>query len=170
MWQRNTYHDCANELASISERFRMAYTGQLQTSSNDAIMQECSIKGVEILKVLALSIRSEQDYGLLENPTTIIGAVKDPIEGDRVFFEKRFYEGEFRKKINENSYKPLYLRTGLNKIAHSDPRKSSFYASQDCHDLILVGTRGNNSWIAFFSLLKLIDVIRLLPDMELNEC
>ena len=76
MWKRKTFHECANELASISERFRLAHTNTLPkhlAGSKNDILMECSVKGVDLLKVLALSIRAEQDYGILQTPQLVVG-------------------------------------------------------------------------------------------------
>jgi hypothetical protein len=78
MWQRRTFHECASELSAISEDFRAAHTNRFgcDRSKRDRIMLDTSKRGVEVLRILALSIRSDQDFGLTHNDSTPVGALK----------------------------------------------------------------------------------------------
>jgi hypothetical protein len=66
MWERRTFHECAMELNAVSQEFRAAHRGDSGwgSSERDRIMHETSKNGVALLKILAASIRSDQDYGL----------------------------------------------------------------------------------------------------------
>lgn len=170
MWQRRTFHDCANELASISERFRLAYTDTLpphMVKMKNGILEECSKNGVDVLKVLALSIRSEQDYGILPNNRLVVGAQKEPVTDGNIYACKKYYCGQYKEYCETKNYEPMYLRVALNKIAHANPIESSFYADEQVHDLILIGTYRDRKWIALLSLLDLIKVVKELPDRNI---
>lgn len=77
MWKRRTFHECAEELEALSQNFRDAYINQLELDqqSKDKILQETSTRGTEILRILALSIRSEQDFGSIPSIPTTVGAL-----------------------------------------------------------------------------------------------
>ncbi len=67
MWRRRTFHECASELEIVSQYFRNAYLrkSKLDQQSRDELLRETSERGIEILRILALSIRSEDDYGAI---------------------------------------------------------------------------------------------------------
>jgi hypothetical protein len=77
MWKRRTFHECAEELEMLSRDFRDAYTNKsrIDQQSREKILQESSEKGIEILRVLTLSIRSEQDFGSIPSIRTTVGAL-----------------------------------------------------------------------------------------------
>lgn len=77
MWKRRTFHECAEELEILSQDFRDAYTSKsrIDQQSREKILQESSEKDIEILRVLALSIRSEQDFRILPSIRTTVGAL-----------------------------------------------------------------------------------------------
>lgn len=64
MWQRRTFHECAEELEMVSKSFRIAFTNRsgVDQQRRGENLLDSSEKGVQILRVLALSIRPEQDY------------------------------------------------------------------------------------------------------------
>jgi hypothetical protein len=61
MWQRRTFHECAEELKAQSDFFRSAYVNRLNFSASERQqrMVSASERGVEVLRILALSIRAD---------------------------------------------------------------------------------------------------------------
>jgi hypothetical protein len=163
MWQRRTFHECASELIQISEEFRAAHMKQAgcDGTRRDDVMLEASRRGVEVLRVLALAIRSDQDYGRTARPSTQVGALKLHATPTEIADSIRSYRPPYRSL---RGYQSLDLRGALNKVAHLDPSRSSYFADARCHDLILAGDRGVDAWIAVISLLDLCSVIQALPD------
>lgn len=78
MWQRRTFHECASELGVISEDFRAAHTYRFRwpTAQRERVMVDTSQRGVEILRVLALSIRADQDFRLTDRDATAVGVLR----------------------------------------------------------------------------------------------
>jgi len=165
MWQRRTFHECASELSAISEDFRSAYTDKFgwDSSKRERIMLDASQRGVEVLRILALSIRSEQDYGLTNNDSTPVGALRSNTTQVEVLDAIQNYRPPYSQL---NGYAPLGLRQALNKIAHADPTGSGFFADENIHDLILSGVNQGTKWIAVISLIELCSVIKSLPDIR----
>jgi hypothetical protein len=126
-------------------------------------MLESSRRGVEVLRILALAIRSEQDYGLTNRDHLApVGALRAKVPRDEVTVAIKRYRPPYSEL---NGYTPLGLRQALNKIAHADPTRSGFFADANTHDLILTGMdRGADAWIAVVSLIDLIRVIKSLPN------
>jgi hypothetical protein len=173
MWKRKTFHECANELASVSERFRLAHTNTLPShlkKHRSSILEECSKDGVDILKILALSIRSEQDYDILPKQKSMVGAFKEPVTDGCIYVCKSYFRGQYEKYCKTKNFLPLNLRTALNKIAHVNPDESSFYATEHAHGLILVGSNRDKKWVALIDLLALITVVKELPDEGMRSC
>ena len=163
MWQRRTFHDCAAELQIISDDFRAAHTNRWQWDQRrkDQVMRDTSIRGVEVLRILALSIRSDQDYGLAPNGADSVGAFLDSATASEAAAFIRSYRPPYSRLIG---FVPLRLRQALNKIAHANPARCGFYADVHTHDLILTGEDRGRSWIAVVSLIDLCSVIQALPD------
>ena len=156
MWRRRTFHDCAHELRQISERFRAAAQGKFGQNSN-AVMQETSVSGVEILRILSLSIRTEQDHGRIDGRTFRVGDLltkATPIQIDDAI----------RSRQASNADDILTLREALNKIAHANPNRSTYRIDDDDHVLILTGKNKDENWIAELSIPKLCDAILQLKD------
>jgi hypothetical protein len=165
MWARRTFHDCAEELDAISSNFRTAYTNRLgwDGPTCERVMFETSTRGVEVLRILALAIRSEQDYGLTNSDRAAVGALRTNITRDEASLAIKRY----RPPYNElNGYTPLGLRQALNKIAHANPTRSGFFADENTHDLILTGMDRGDTWIAVISLIDLSRVIKSLPNIR----
>ncbi|MBI5512531.1 MAG: hypothetical protein HY909_02115 [Deltaproteobacteria bacterium] len=133
-------------------------------------MVETSTQGVQLLRAIALAVRSEQDYNLLSIDALVVGAQKrtgatpsDANDAKR----QRGYAG-----VRElQGFVPLPLREALNKIAHSEPTTADFYVGPDDsgHDLLLYGTLGENRWFAVVSILRLVEVVRSLPDSAIED-
>ncbi len=125
MWKRRTFHECAEELEILSRDFRDAYTNKsrIDQQSREKILQESSEKGVEILRVLALSIRSEQDFGSIPSIRTTVGALNRATNISEVSTTLNNYRPPYSEKAG---FEPLQLREALNKIAHADPCKAGF--------------------------------------------
>lgn len=168
MWLRRTYHECAAELAQISEQFRLAYTkaGPWDAAQCEAIMHETSVRGVEILRILALSIRSDQDYGLVSREPTRVGAFRNGISSADVGSVGESYRPPYSELPG---FSQLNLRDALNKIAHASPAGNGFYADNDSHDLLLTGTLGATPWLAVVSLVDLCNTIASMPDAQIKR-
>lgn len=163
MWQRQTYHECASELRLISEDFRCAYTNRFgwDRSRRDQILRDTSTRGVEILRILALAVRSDQDFGKTTADPTPVGAVKSDIPAADVSALVTSYRPPYRAL---DGFGPLHLRGALNKIAHANPVGGGFFADEDAHELILTGQQHGRPWAAVISLIDLCSAIESLPD------
>jgi len=163
MWKRRTFHECAVELEGISNGFRSAYSGTDANRAQD--LERYSVQGVEILRILASAIRSEQDYGILGRVSTYVGSVRKKTDEAEINDMLQNYKPPYM--LLEN-YEPLSLREGLNKIMHTNGMRSGFYADRSNHDLILSGTDRGASWVAVVSLVDLCRVIKSLPDAAIT--
>jgi hypothetical protein len=168
MWKRRTFHECAEELEILSRDFRDAYTNKLRIDqqSREKILQESSEKGIEILRVLALSILSEQDFGSIPSIRTTVGALNRSANTSEVSATLSNYRPPYSEKVG---FEPLLLREALNKIAHADPYKPGFFADEIIHELILSGSHGANTWIAIVSIADLCRAIKSLPDQSVQS-
>ena len=168
MWKRRTFHECAEELEILSRDFRDAYTNKsrIDQQSREKILQESSEKGIEILRVLALSIRSEQDFGSIPSIRTSVGALNRSTNATEVSAILNNYRPPYSEKAG---FEPLLLREALNKIAHADPYKAGFFADEVVHELILSGNHGANTWIAIVSIADLCRTIKSLPDQSVQS-
>jgi hypothetical protein len=165
MWQRRTFHEIAEELNSISERFRDAEAGRLSlhAADNREVMIETSQRGIELLRTLALAVRSEQDYGRGLRDDEIVGEqLRDTDEAVRLVRELRGIPESYGAC-------GMTLRDALNKIAHANPALASYNVDGARHDLILSGTLGAANWVAGISLPKVIGVLRKYPDAEARQ-
>jgi hypothetical protein len=163
MWQRRTFHECAEELEVISSNFRYAHTGTYDRENSQRIMLDASRRGVEILRILALSIRNDQDFGLTDDDPASVGALRSTANESDVVATIHGYRPPYSALLG---FVPLGLRQALNKIAHANPAQSGFFADNDTHDLILTGANQGNMWIAVISLIDLCRVIKALPDVQ----
>jgi hypothetical protein len=168
MWQRRSFHECATELIAISEDFRSAHTNRFgwDRPRRERIMLETSQRGVEVLRILALSIRSDEDFGLTDSGSTPVGALKSKATRGEVLAAIRDYRPPHDKL---SGYTPMGLRQALNKVAHADPVRSGFYADNETHDLILSGGYQGDTWIAVISLIDLCRVIQSIPDVRTKQ-
>ena len=167
MWQRKTFHQCSSELSAISDDFRAAHTNRLgwDDAKRNRIMQDASIRGVQVLQILALSIRNDQDYGLTSKGTDPVGALC--VNADEANAGQ--FVRQYRPPYSQlNGFAPMTLRHALNKIAHADPRGSGFFADVATHDLVLTGKERESRWIAVISLIDLCNVISSLPDANVG--
>ena len=171
MWERATWHECADELDEVCQKFRRAYWGRRggggwpRHPDDELEMLETSKLGVQLLRALALSIRSEQDFNLIPNGTFVVGALKKEhaIPSDATEVRQRM---GCANMLGINGYTPLNLRQALNKIAHADPQKADYYVRplDSAHDLLLYGANQGQTWFAAISILELVRAIRALPD------
>jgi len=116
MWLRRTFHECADELEMVSQSFRTAFTNssRVDQQRRGEILQDSSEKGVEILRILALSIHPEQDYdAAFKNATQYItvGALKDSVSNKYIFEVINSYQPTYSKKPG---FKQLRLRDTFN--------------------------------------------------------
>jgi hypothetical protein len=168
MWLRRTYHECAAELRQISERFRLALTGEgpWDAAENEEILHETSMRGIEVLRILALSIRSDQDYGLTPNEPAPVGALREDI----LVTEAEALGQTYRPPHDRlPGFSPLRLRSALNKIAHANPVGNGFYATRKTHDLLITGSLKRQTWMAVISVIEICDVIDSLPDSQIKK-
>lgn len=165
MWKRATWHECADELDQVSRSFRRAYW-----SHDEAEMLENSRIGVELLRALALAVRSEQDFDLAPDAPVVVGALKADCACPSEAIDVKRDRG-YESVLARAGYSPLHLREALNKIAHADPRSADYYVSpQDgAHDLLLYGSQRGLDWFAAVSILRIVDAIRSLPDASVRE-
>jgi hypothetical protein len=166
MWQRRTFHDCAVEMRQTSDAFRAAYlnTSGWSQTRRDELLRSSSRRGVEVLRTLALAVRSEQDYGLTTDLSLPVGALRAEASPDEVLATIRDYRPPYDCLAR---FRPLGLREALNKIAHADPARAGFFADEDHHDLVLSGSNRGQHWVAVVSVLKLCDAIESIPDLSL---
>jgi hypothetical protein len=152
------------ELRQISQRFRDAYLNSTSSSQGkrESELRQASQEAVEVLRVLALSIRSEQDHDLTTNVSKPVGAVNRDVTDREKIATINDYEPPYE---NMTGFEPLGLRKALNKIAHADPTRNGFHADKSTHDLILTGSYRNKGWTAIISITDLCDAIRSIPDM-----
>jgi hypothetical protein len=126
-------------------------------------MLDTSRRGVEVLRILALSIRSDQDYRLTSMDTAPVGAFRARATQADVLSAIRGYHPPYQ---HLDGYTPLGLRQALSKIAHANPTRSGFFADEKTHDLILSGLYHGDTWLAVISLIDLCGIIKSLPDVE----
>ena len=170
MWKRATWHECADELESVCQCFRHAYWGKRSRRwprhpDDIAEMEDTSRKGVQLLRSLALAVRSEQDFNLTPHCTTVVGVIKNDDAMPRDTYDAKQHGG-FAGLLEIDGYAPLNLRQALNKIAHADPQTVDYYVrTMDmAHDLLLYGENRGKKWFAVISILALVKAIRGLPD------
>jgi len=172
MWLRRTFHECAEELEMVSKSFRTSFTksSEVDQQRRGEILRDSSQKGVEILRVLALSIRPEQDYDEVFNRATRdipVGALKCSASTTDIFDAINNYRPPYSQKAD---FKQLGLRDALNKIAHADPSQSGFFANDVFHDLILSGKdQKGRIWIAIISIIDLCRAVKSLPDQVIQH-
>ncbi|WOB45335.1 hypothetical protein HNI00_21025 [Thermoleptolyngbya oregonensis NK1-22] len=168
MWKRRTFHECAEELEILSQDFRDAYINPSTPDQQirEKILQESSERGIEILRMLALSIRSEQDFGAIPTIRTPVGALKRSASTSEVLATLNSYRPPYGGRTG---FELLSLREALNKIAHADPYRTGFFVDNTVHDLILSGNHGSNTWIAIVSITDLCRAIKSLPDQNVQS-
>src|SRR5439155_1674761 len=98
-----------------SENFRASHTNRFEwdRSKRDRVMIDNSKRGVEVLRILALSIRSDQDFGLTNNDSTPVGAFRSKATQAEVLGAICDYRPPYGQ---QRGYAPLGLRQALNKI------------------------------------------------------
>jgi hypothetical protein len=133
-------------------------------------MVETSRRGIEILRTLALAVRSEMDFDLIPEEDAVVGAIKEQDAEDTAAIQAK-QQGGYAGLLAMEGYVPLNLRGALNKIAHADPKGTDYYVGpgDTAHDLLLYGRRGGRRWFAAVSLLRLVKVIRELPDATIRQ-
>lgn len=165
MWQRDTYHDCASELEQASDRFREAIVCRqaVDSQENTRELVSSSKDGADLLKILALSVRPEQDFGLLPHSNRQVGTLVSNANSNEI---QSALTGSTTPPVVVPRAEPLGLREALNKIAHMDPRpgKSSFAADHLRHEVVLTGEKGGRNWIAILDIPRLCEAIKALPD------
>lgn len=168
LWKRRTFHECATELEQVSRAFRVAHLGEGHASEAERqrTLDRTSIKGVEILRILALAIRSEQDYGTVPLESKPVGVALSDLSDDECDAIVEDYEGPHTKL---GSGANLSIRDALNKIAHADGSKGGYFANLEEHDLLLCGTLRKKTWLAVVSIPTLCREIKALPDVPIRS-
>ena len=171
---RATWHECAAELDAVSQQFRKAYWGTYSNSlprdpRDDAEMVRTSKEGVQILRALALAVRSEQDFNLVPPIHVVVGAVKKEHARPEDAAQVKQACG-YAHVLALPGYTPLHLREALNKIAHPDPRSADYFIGQgnSAHELLLYGSNRGHNWFAAVSVLRLVSAIQALPDTAMQ--
>jgi hypothetical protein len=133
-------------------------------------MEETSIRGVQLLRALALAVRTEQDFDLVPSNSAVVGALKNENAVPSDATEAKERRG-YASMLEIKGYHPLNLRQALNKIVHADPQKADYYIGvlNSAHDLLLYGTSRGQSWFAVISILEIVKAIRALPDVTIVE-
>lgn len=174
MWTRASWHQCASELSEVCTRFRNAYWGTRHKlfprhPDDERDMRAASEEGVQLLRALALAVRSEQDFSLVPTTKEVVGALKsrNAETADAVRVKQRC---GYENVLQDPEFRPLDLRQALNKIAHADPKVADFYVGpmHMSHDLLLFGDSHGDRWFAAISLLRLIEAIQSLPDASIT--
>ena len=168
MWKRRTLHECAEELAQISENFRLAYMNRLglfDPHRRQQSLESSSIRGVEVLRILALAVRSEQDANTRPRESDSVGVLLGAASPNDVFMALNHYQPS---KEPWTSWRPLALREAFNKIAHANPARAGFFADEESHDLILTGDQRGVPWIAVMSIVRLCAAVCRLPDQDVH--
>lgn len=168
VWKRRTFHECATELEQVSYEFRIAHMGNGYTSEayRQRDLGKASIAGMEILRILVLAIRSEQDYGTVPLESGSVGALIANLSEEKC---SNIVENYAAPYTNLDASDHLGLRDALNKIAHADGRKGGYFADQAEHDLLLCGTLKNKTWLAVISIPALCHEIKKLPDVPIRS-
>lgn len=168
MLRRRTFHECATELEEISSEFRSAFLNEtgMAPERRQRILVSTSERGIEVLRILALAIRTDQDWGFLAPDQTQVGAVRNNISEPEISTAIATYDCPYTEL---QGFQPLDIRGAMNKVAHMHPTRGAFYVSPEHHDLMLTGSIRRTSWIAVISLLDLCALVKQLPDRELPE-
>lgn len=167
MWKRRTFHECAAELDQLSDYFRhVLLDEQRSDEERERELAETSVEGVELLRILALAIRTEQDTSLTSRPSAPVGAIVYPASKSAATALVKSYRPPY---ATLSTAQPLDLRSALNKIAHVEPESSGFYADANSHDLLLVGSQQKTIWLAVLSIPTLCRVVMSLPDRQLRK-
>ncbi|MCC7452622.1 MAG: hypothetical protein IT222_00535 [Crocinitomix sp.] len=176
MWTRATWHECASELKSVSEQFQDAYWNRRyghtypRHPEAEKMLVDSSQRGVEILRSLALAIRSEQDFDIIPDNLSTVGLLKTGLFSIDDISQIKMNHG-FNGHSGKEGYANIRLRECLNKIAHANPNLSGFYVSAGTndHDIILTGENRGRNWLAIISLNRLIDAVKSLQDFPINR-
>lgn len=168
VWKRRTFHECATELEQLSCKFRIAHMGKGYASEADRQrdLEKTSIAGMEILRILVLAIRSEQDYGTVPLESGSVGVLLSDLSEENC---RNIVETYAAPYTNLYPSAHLRLRNALNKIAHSDGRKGGYFANRTEHDLLLCGDLRNKTWLAVISIPALCHEIKKLPDVPIRS-
>ncbi len=171
MWQRKNFSDCADELEQVSEIFREGHLEKdnLRPHEREEAMRDASVKGRDLLDILALTIRRELDDKTfdLPNPKPIVGFIKSG-KSVLVSEQDQILKNYHRPNLGSNGFIALHLRTALNKIAHARRNQTGFYVEEKVHDVILCGKEWNRKekkvilWIAVISIIDLCEAVRNL--------
>lgn len=168
MLQRRTFHECADELMEISDDFRAAHTNIFtrDRAKRDKILVDTSRRGVEVMRLLALSIGEEAEFAAIHNDARPVGAFRASASAAEANETIRDYRPPYAQL---HGFRPIGLRQALNKIALADPTRSGFFVDGETHDLILSGLIGGDRWIAVISLLDLCKAIKSLPNFRTRQ-
>ena len=107
MWKRRTFHECAEELEILSQDFRDAYTSKSRIESTKQGENLTRVFRKKVLKycvMLALSIRSEQDFGILPSIRTTVGALNRSTNTSEVSATLNNYRPPYNEKAG---FEPL---------------------------------------------------------------
>lgn len=161
MYSRRTFHECAHELETVCRSFAEA----LGRNADAVELAAISRPGIEVLQILTLSVRNEQDALLTTRPTEPVGAYKTGRDVETATELRRTYSPPFSRLPG---FDLLNLRQGLNKVAHADPTDTAFFVDSKNHDLILSGHERGVPWVAVVSLERIANVVKALPDTNVS--
>lgn len=166
MWKRDTFENCGLELIQLSEQFRSCYQewkNQQTIDAKDKLI-EVSVKGRDLLDILALTIRREMDEER-EKLTTdvVVGYLNESVKSEQQNAFIRDYAPDHPEKKN---FKTLSLRDACNKIAHTKISLTVFFVNDNHHDVVLCGVYKGKHWIAVIDIIKFATCVQDLPEIK----
>jgi hypothetical protein len=163
MWLRNSFENCGKELAQLSEQFRELYLmceSDREPEHDDALI-EVSVKGRDLLDILALTIRRELDDRNIKL-NVVVGCIKEKSSED----EQVTLLENYQPSKSTSGFKNLTLRGACNKIAHTRIQRAGFFADENTHHQLLCGNYNGNHWIAVVDIIAFSQILQSLPQIE----
>lgn len=166
MWKRDTFKNCGLELLQLSEQFRSCHQewkDQSTPAAKDKLI-EVSVKGRDLLDILALTIRREMDEER-EKLTTqvVVGYLNENVKREQQNAFIKDYAPDHPAKKN---FEALSLRDACNKIAHTKISSTGFFVNDERHDVILCGKYYGKNWIAVIDIPKFANCVQELPEIK----
>lgn len=165
MWIRDTFKNCGLELLQLSEQFRFVYRewkSQKAIGVKDNLI-EMSVKGRDLLDILALTIRREMDEEGEQFTRKDVGYLKTNSSREQ---QDAFIKDYVPDHLEKKNFKPLSLREACNKIAHTKISSTGFFVNDNQHDVILCGYYQGKHWIAVIDIIKFAACVQELPEVK----
>lgn len=158
MWRRDTFKNCGDELEQLSKQFQELYLTREPTRQIEEELIEVSVKGRDLLDILALTIRRELDDRNIKLDKIVGFLKKKSSEKEQLEFVENF-----QQEKSTEGFKKLSLREACNKIAHTKVFKAHFYVGNDVHYQTLCGTNSGDDWIAVIDIFAFAKTVQALP-------